>query len=82
MHLRRFREADRLASEPFDSSPQRQMLALDFLRVTFARRVLFRVEMTRVGTPLVGVVMGQAEGLQQLFEFEKNLVFTAAKDIR
>ena len=58
MHPCRFREADRLASEPFDSSSQRQMLALDFLRITFARGVLFWFEMTGVGTPLVSVVMG------------------------
>jgi hypothetical protein len=33
------------------------MLALDFLRAAFTDGVLFRVEMTRVGTPLIGVIV-------------------------
>ena len=58
------------------------MLAFDFLGAAFADGVLFRVKMTRVGAPLIGVVVGQAEGIEQRLELEEHLIFTAAKDIR
>ena len=48
------------------------MLALDFLRAAFADGVLFWIKMTRVGTPFVGVVMRQTEGIEQRFELEKR----------
>src|SRR5262249_60825116 len=37
MHLGRFRKADGLAGQAFNTRPYGQMLALDFLRVAFAR---------------------------------------------
>ena len=53
------------------------MLALDFLRVAFAWTVLVGVEMTRVGTPIIRVIAGQSEGLEQRFELQKDVVFAA-----
>ena len=57
------------------------MLALDFLRVAFAWAVLVGVEVTRVGTPIIGIIAGQPERLQQHFEPQKDLIFAAAKDV-
>ena len=45
MHLDRCREADRRADQTFDPRPEGQMLALDFLRVPFARAMLVGVQM-------------------------------------
>ena len=50
------------------------MLALDFLCVAFAWAVLLGVQMPGVGTPMIRVVAGEAEGLQQRFELQKDVV--------
>jgi hypothetical protein len=50
MHLDRLGKADRLARLALDTGVQRQVLALDLLRVPLARLVLFTSKMTRVGT--------------------------------
>src|SRR5215510_6607751 len=57
------------------------MLALDFLRVPFAWAVLVGVQMSGVGTPMIRVVAGQSEGLEERFELQKDLVFAATKDV-
>src|SRR6266702_7448932 len=57
------------------------MLALDFMCVAFAWAVLVRVEVTRVGAPMIGVVAGQPEGLEQRFELQKDLICAATKDV-
>ena len=57
------------------------MVALDVLRMTFAWVVLVGVEVTRIRAPMIGVVAGQSKGLEQRFEPEKDLIFSAAKDI-
>src|ERR1700751_1231101 len=77
-----FGEADRFTDQAFDARPQGQMLALDVLRVTFARHVLFRIEVTLVGAPMIGVEAFDAKGLEQCFKFQKDLVFATTKDIR
>src|SRR5262252_8176232 len=50
------------------------MLALDFLGVAFAWTVLIKVQMPGVGTPMIRVVAGQSEGLEQRFELQKDVV--------
>src|SRR5215831_7738968 len=57
------------------------MLALDFLRVTFAWAVLFRLEMTCVGAPMIGIIAPDPKRLQQRFEPQKHVVFAATKDV-
>src|SRR5262249_895169 len=57
------------------------MLALDLLRVAFAWAVLVGIEVTRVGAPIIGIIAGQPEGLQQRFEPQKHLVLAAPKDV-
>src|SRR5215831_5917308 len=57
------------------------MLALDFLGVTFAWAVRVGVQMPSVGSPMIGVVAGQPEGLEQRFELQKDVVFAATKDV-
>src|SRR5262245_46596407 len=81
MHLRGFREADRLANQAFDACPQCQVLALDLLGVPFARTMYVGIQMPGVGPPIVRVVAGEAEGLQQRLELHKDLVFAAPKDV-
>ena len=39
-------------------------------------------QMPGVGTPMIGVVAGQSEGLDQRFELQEDLIFSAAKAIR
>src|SRR5262252_1134076 len=56
------------------------MLALDFLGVAFAWAVLVGVQIPGVGTPMIRIVAGQSEGLEQRFELEKDVVFAATKD--
>ena len=51
------------------------MLALDFLGVAFAWAVLVGDRMPGVGTPMIRVVAGQSEGLEQRFELQKDVVF-------
>ena len=46
------------------------MLALDFLGVPFAWAVLVGVQMPGVGTPMIGGVAGEPEGLEQCFELK------------
>ncbi len=82
MHLYRFREADRLADSPFDTRPQRQMLALNFLRVPFAGAVNFGCQMPCVRPPVIRREACEAKGLQQRLELQKDLIFPTAKDIR
>src|SRR3954468_21906250 len=57
------------------------MLALNFLGVSFAWAVLVGVQMPGVGTPMIRVVPRQSEGLEQRFELQKDVVFTATKDV-
>src|SRR2546425_6976841 len=57
------------------------MLALDFLRVPFARAMHLGVQMPGVGAPMIGVVAGQPEGLEQRFALQKALVCAATKDV-
>ena len=58
------------------------MLALDLLRVPFARAVHLGVQMSCVRAPMIRREAGEAEGLQQRFELQKDLVLAAPKDIR
>src|SRR6266702_4304491 len=62
MHLDRFGKADRLACQTLATGPQRQMLALDLLRVLLARVVLGLVKVTRVGAPIIGVIARDSKG--------------------
>ena len=63
VHLDRFREADRFADQTFDPCAWRQMLALDFLGVPFARTMHVGVEMAFVRPPMIRIKPGEPEGL-------------------
>ena len=54
---------------------------VDFLRVASAWVMDVGVQMPGVSTPIIGVVAGELEGLQQRFELQKDLVFAATKDV-
>ena len=68
MHLRGFREADRLARQPLNPGTQRQMLALDLLGMPFARAVHLSVKLSRVRALMIRIKAGEPEGLQQRFQ--------------
>src|SRR6266498_748073 len=57
------------------------MLALDLLRVPFARAMHLGVQMPGVCAPMIGVVAGQPEGFEQRFELQKDLICAATKDV-
>src|SRR6266851_6013888 len=57
------------------------MLALNFLRVAFAWAMHVGIQMPGVGAPMIRVVAGQPEGLEQRFELQKDLVCAAPEDI-
>ena len=61
MHLRGFREADRLANQAFDACPQGQVLTLDLLGVPFTRTMHVGIQMPGVGPPMIRVVAGEPE---------------------
>ena len=81
MHLDRAGKADRLAGEPLDPGPQRQMFTLDLLHVPLARMRLGGIEMPRGRTPIIGVIAPNAKRFKQPFALQKHLVLTPAKDI-
>ena len=56
------------------------MLALDFLRVTLAWSVLFRIEVTRVGAPIIGIILCDPKGFEQGFQLQKHRILTPPKD--
>ena len=74
MHLDRAGKADRLAGEPLDPGPQRQMFALDLLHMPLARMMVGGIEMPGVRAPIIGVITPDAKRLVQLFELQKHLV--------
>ena len=61
MHLGQAGKADRLTHEAFDPGAQREVLALDLLRVALARLVLIRIKMTRIRAPRVCIIPREAK---------------------
>src|SRR5215470_2671265 len=57
------------------------MLALDFLRVPLAWSVLFRLEVTRVGAPVIGIILCNPKGVEQGFQLQKHRILPPPKDI-
>ena len=82
MHLGRAGKADRLAHEAFDPGAQREVLALDLLRVALARLGRIRIEMTRIRAPRVCIIPCDAKRFSQSLELEKHFIFAAPQDIR
>ena len=81
MHLGRAGKANRLTHEACDPGAQRQVLALDLLRVALARWVRIRIEMTRVRAPRVCRIPREAKRFSQSLELEKHFIFAAPQDI-
>ena len=63
VHLFCFGETDRPTHQSFDPRPEVNMLAFDFLRIFFANRVLFSLDMTLVSAPTVSVITPDAKRL-------------------
>lgn len=82
MPLGRWGKADCLAGQTLDPGPQRQMLALDLLRVPLAWMVLVGAEMTGRGPPIIRVIACDPQGLSQGLQLQKRLVLTRTQDVR
>ena len=81
MHLDGLGKTDRLPGEPFNPGPQRQMFALDLLRVAFTRLVLIYLYMARVSAPRVRIIFCDSKGLQQRFALQKYFVLATPKHL-
>src|SRR6266581_4390064 len=57
------------------------MLAFDLLRVALARAMNLRLQMPRVGAPMIRIILGDPKGLQQPFQLQKHLILATLKDI-
>ena len=76
-----FRKADRTAHQTLDSRPLVHMFALDFLRLVLANSVLFGLQMPLVCTPAIRVIRHDAKRVKQLFQLQKDCIFSTAKDV-
>src|SRR5688572_21119988 len=57
------------------------MLALNFLRIFFANRVLVSLDMTFVGAPAIGIIARDTKRLQQGFQLQKDTILAPAEHI-
>lgn len=76
MQLNRCGITARLSSEPLRLHSQCHVLTLAFLRRALARLVCLGVELTRVCTPMVGIMARAPKGLWQRFQLQKALLLT------
>jgi hypothetical protein len=81
VHFFKFREANGFACEPFNPCSQREVLPLDFLCLRLANDMLVRWQMTRVGTPVVGIKAGDSEWLQECLELQEDDIASIAENI-
>ena len=55
------------------------MLALDLLGMLFARAMHVSVQMPGIRSPMIGRKMREAQGLQQRFQLQKDLILATPK---
>src|SRR5262249_6170688 len=67
---------------PLEARAQREMFALDLLRVALAGAVDFGGEVPFVGPPGIGIGAPDAKGLAQCLQLHKDLVCAPTKDVR
>src|SRR5262249_30260638 len=65
VHQHRLRKANRLTSQPLDASTQRQMFALDLLRLALTHRVVDCGEVPFVDASAIGIKVDNPKGLEQ-----------------
>jgi hypothetical protein len=80
VHGCRFGEANSPAYKPLNSSPQIDVLALNFLGMLLAYDVLLRGDMPLVSTPSIRVKPCDTKGRQQVLEFQKDSILPPYKD--
>jgi hypothetical protein len=81
VHLNRLGEANRLASQSLNPCTECQVFTLDLLGGAFARLVFIRIEVARVSTPVVRIILGDAKGFQQSFKLQQCLILATTKDL-
>jgi len=74
VHEHRFGEANRLAGQALDAGTQRQVFALDLLRLELPHRVVGNGEVAFVDTGSIGVKVDNAKGLEQGVQLLKNRI--------
>src|SRR5262245_26309243 len=82
VHAFRLGKAQRATDQPFDPGPEIDVLALDFLRILLADVMLLGSEMPLIGPPAVGVILGDAKGLQQRLQPQEDIVLPPPEHIR
>src|SRR5262249_23536106 len=82
VHAFRLGKAQRATHQPLDPGPEIDVLALDFLCVLLAYVMLLGSEMPLVGPPAVGVILGDAKGLEQLLQPQEDVVLPPPEHIR
>ena len=82
VHAFRLGKAQRATNQPLDPGPQIDVLALDFLRVLLAYVMLLGSEMPLIGPPAVGIILGDAKGLEQLLQPQEDVVLPPPEHIR
>src|SRR5215510_6204643 len=80
--LFRLRKANCPTHSPLHPGPQMHVLALAFLRVLLPHVGLRGLDMPLVGAPSVRVKLRDAQGCQQLWQPQADVVLTPAKHIR
>jgi hypothetical protein len=81
VHALCLRKTDRPAYPPLAPRAQGDMLALDVLGMCRPNRVLLCLHMPLVGTPTVGAIARDAQGLQPRLEFQKDRVLPSPKHL-
>src|SRR5215467_13202459 len=82
VHLFRLGKAQGATHKPLHPGPEIDGLALDFLRVLLTYVMLLWVDMPLIGPPSVGVILGDAKGLEQLLQPQKDVVLPPPEHIR
>src|SRR5215813_2325170 len=82
VHLFRLGKAQGATHKPLHPGPEIDGLALDFLCVLLTYVMLLWVDMPLVGAPAVGVILGDAKGLQELLQLEEDGVLAPSEHIR
>jgi hypothetical protein len=82
VHAFRLGQAQRATNQPLDPGPEIDVFALDFLRVLLPYVMRLDIEMPLIGPPSGGVILGDAQGLEQLLQPQEAVVLPPPEHIR
>ena len=82
MHLKRFRKTYSSSCQPFHPSTQRQMLALNFLRITLTNPDLINSKELFIRIITIRINLQNTKRLQQQKQLLQNIMLTRTKRVR